>query len=98
MPSLSAYILQQGITGFSQSLDAELCDGAQVIALAPAWSIPPGIRNVARELAPRIGITQEEFLNVSLHSAYPGLMPVEHAAAAADGILPPAWRMNTTGR
>ncbi|MBN1373146.1 MAG: SDR family oxidoreductase [Anaerolineaceae bacterium] len=85
MPSLSAYIAsKQGITGFSQSLDAEVSrDGVKVIALAPGMVDTPGIRNVARELAPRLGITQEEFLNVSLHSAYPGLMPVEHAAAAA---------------
>jgi len=84
MPSLSAYIAsKQGVTGFSRSLDAEVSrEGVKVIALAPGMVDTPGIRNVARELAPRLGITQDEFLNVSLHSAYTGLMPVEHAAAA----------------
>jgi NAD(P)-dependent dehydrogenase (short-subunit alcohol dehydrogenase family) len=85
MPGLSAYIAtKQGITGFSQSLAAEVArDGVKVIALAPGMVDTPGIHNVSRELAPRLGITEEQFLNVSLHSAYEGLMPAEHAAAAA---------------
>jgi hypothetical protein len=85
MPGLSAYIAtKQGITGFSQSLDAEVArDGVKVVALAPGMVDTPGIHNVSRELAPRLGLSEEQFLNVSLHPAYEGLMPVEHAAAAA---------------
>jgi hypothetical protein len=42
----------------------------------------PGIRSVAAGLATRLGMQADQFLNLSLHSAYDGLMPAEHAAAA----------------
>jgi NAD(P)-dependent dehydrogenase (short-subunit alcohol dehydrogenase family) len=85
MPGLSAYIAsKQGILGFSQSLAAEVGPmGINVIAFAPSMVDTPGLREVARQLAPQLGITEEEFLNLSLHPTYKGLMPVEHAALAA---------------
>jgi hypothetical protein len=43
----------------------------------------PGIRSVAEGLAPRLGLQTEQFLSLSLNAAYTGLMPAEHAAAAA---------------
>jgi NAD(P)-dependent dehydrogenase (short-subunit alcohol dehydrogenase family) len=85
MPGLSAYIAsKQGITGFSQSLAAEVGEaGVRVIAFGPGMVDTPGIRQAAEGLAPRLGMTREQFMSLSLHSAYEGLMPAEHAAAAA---------------
>jgi len=85
MPGLSAYIAsKQGLVGFSQSLAAEVgAQGVRVIAFAPGMVDTPGIRGVARDLAPRLGVTEKEFLNLSLHPAYTGLMPAAHAATAA---------------
>ncbi len=85
MPGLSAYIAsKQGITGFSQSLDLEVNPaGVRVVPFAPGMVDTPGIRSVAQGLAPRLGLLAEQFLNLSLHAGYDGLMPAEHAAAAA---------------
>ena len=85
MPGLSAYITsKQGITGLTQSLYAELNQsGVQVAALSPGMVDTPGIRGVAAGLAPALGLSEAEFLNLSLHTAYEGFMPPEHAAAAA---------------
>jgi NAD(P)-dependent dehydrogenase (short-subunit alcohol dehydrogenase family) len=85
MPGLSAYIAsKQAITGFSQSLALELeGTGVRVIPFGPGMVDTPGIRSVARGLAPQLGLTESEFLNLSLHADYQGLMPPEHAAIAA---------------
>ena len=85
MPGLSAYIAtKQGLAGFSQSLAVEVgAEGVRVVAFAPGMVDTPGIRSVADRLAPLLGMTVEEFMRISLHPAYDGLMPVEHAAAAA---------------
>lgn len=85
MPGLSAYIAsKQGILGFTQSLSHEVQgSGVKVIPFGPGMVDTPGIRKVAPGLAPLLGITEDAFLNLSLHQAYEGLMPPEHAAAAA---------------
>lgn len=84
MPGLSAYIAsKQGLTGFSQSLAAEVGrQGVRVVAFAPGMVDTPGIRGAAEGLAPQLGFTVEQFLSLSLHPAYEGLMPADHAAAA----------------
>ena len=84
MPGLSAYIAsKQGLVGFSQSLAVEVGDrGLRVIAFGPGMVDTPGIREVAADLAPRLGMTEAEFLKVPLHTAYTGLMPATHAGAA----------------
>jgi len=89
IPGLSAYIAtKQGLAGFSQSLAAEVgTAGIRVVAFAPGMVDTPGIRGVAERLAPLLGMTAEEFLQVSLHPAYDGLMPAEHAAAAAAYLI-----------
>ena len=84
MPALSAYIAsKQAITGFTQSMALEL-DQTGVIAIpfGPGMVDTPGIRSVASGLAPQLGLSAEQFLNLSLHAEYDGLMPPEHAAAA----------------
>lgn len=84
MPGLSAYIAsKQAITGFTQSLALELDQtGIQAIPFGPGMVDTPGIRSVANDLAPQLGLSAEQFLNLSLHPEYDGLMPPEHAAAA----------------
>ncbi len=84
MPGLSAYIAsKQGITGFTQSLALELDQtGVYAVPFAPGLVRTAGIESVAEGLAPKLGLTPNEFLNLSLHPAYDGLMPLEHAAAA----------------
>ncbi len=84
MPGLAAYIAsKQGIAGLSQTLAVEVAgQGVNVIPFAPGMVDTPGIRSVADGLAPRLGLTREQFLGLSLHSAYEGLMPAEDAAAA----------------
>lgn len=84
MPGLSAYIAsKQGIVGFTQSLAAEIGSyGVWAVPFAPGMVDTPGIRGVAPLLAPQLGLAPDQFLSVSLHTAYDGLMPPEHAAAA----------------
>jgi 2-hydroxycyclohexanecarboxyl-CoA dehydrogenase len=84
MPGASAYIAsKQGMIGFSQSLDLEVeQSGIQVIPFGPGMVDTPSIRAVAPNLAPLLGMTEEQFLTTSLHAAYDGLMPPEHAGAA----------------
>lgn len=83
MPGLSAYIAsKQGVSGLSQSLALEVGSaGVHVIPFGPGMVDTPGIRSVAGDLAPRLGLTHDQFLGMSLHAAYDGLMPAEHAAA-----------------
>ena len=84
MPGLSAYIAsKQAITGFTQTLALELHEtGIRVVPFGPGMVDTPGIRSIADGLAPRLGLTKDQLLNLSLHAAYEGLMPPEHAAAA----------------
>ncbi|MFU8827668.1 MAG: SDR family NAD(P)-dependent oxidoreductase [Brevefilum sp.] len=85
MPGLSAYIASKaGITAFSQSLALELDGtGVHVVPFGPGMVDTPGIRSVAAGLAPQLGLSESQFLNLSLHADYEGLMPPEHAGAAA---------------
>jgi len=84
MPGLSAYIAsKQGIVGFSQTLAGEVgSQGVRVVPFGPGMVDTPGIRSVAEGLAPRLGLTLDQFIGLSLHPAYDGLMPAEDAAAA----------------
>jgi NAD(P)-dependent dehydrogenase (short-subunit alcohol dehydrogenase family) len=85
MPNLSAYIAsKQGIAAFSQSLAAEVGqEGVRVIAFAPGFVDTPGLRGAAKDLAPRLGISAQEFMHLPLHPAYSqSAMPAGHAAAA----------------
>ena len=84
MPGLSAYIAsKQGIVGFSQSLDLEVNPaGINVIPFGPGMVDTPSIRAAAPDLAPLLGMSEQQFLTIPLHAAYDGLMPPEHAGAA----------------
>lgn len=84
MPGLSAYIAsKQGITGFTQTLAVETGPrGLRVVAFGPGMVDTPGMRSVIGSLAPQLGLSEEQFLNISMHGAYEGLMPADHAGAA----------------
>jgi hypothetical protein len=47
----------------------------------------PGLRGAAAGLAPRLGMSPDQFLNLSLHPAYEGLMPAEHAGVATAYLI-----------
>ncbi len=89
MPYLSAYIAsKQGIAAFSQSLAGEVGEsGVRVIALAPGFVDTPGLRGAARGLGPRMGLSEEQFMKLSIHPAYAAAMPAEDAAAATAYLL-----------
>jgi NAD(P)-dependent dehydrogenase (short-subunit alcohol dehydrogenase family) len=84
MANMSAYIAsKQGLTGFSQSLAAELGhESIRVIAFAPGFVHTPGLLAAGEQLAPRMGMTAAEFQQLSLHPAYAGMMPAADAGAA----------------
>jgi NAD(P)-dependent dehydrogenase (short-subunit alcohol dehydrogenase family) len=89
MPGLSAYIAsKQGIAGFSRSLALEVeGQGVRVVPFWPGMVDTPGIRGVAPDLAPRLGMREEQFLAVPLHPGFDGLMPVEYAGAATAYLI-----------
>lgn len=89
MPGLAAYIAsKQGLLGFTQSLAVEVGgQGVRVIAFGPGVVDTPGLRGVAPALAPRLGLSEAQFLSLPLHRAYPGLMPAEHAGLAAAYLI-----------
>jgi len=69
--------------GFTQSLAAELGEaGIRAVAFSPGLVETPGLLAAAERLAPLLGMTPEAFRSVSLHPAYNGLMPAEHAGLA----------------
>ncbi|HWI60516.1 MAG TPA: SDR family NAD(P)-dependent oxidoreductase [Symbiobacteriaceae bacterium] len=84
MANMSAYIAsKQGLTGFSQSLAAELGhEHIRIIAFAPGFVATPGLLAAGERLAPRMGLTPAEFARLSFHPAYSGMMPAEDAGAA----------------
>lgn len=81
MPFLSAYIAsKQGLVGFSQSLAAEVGPlGVRVVAFVPGIVDTPGWRRAARNLAPRLDMTYEEFMAMT--------MPAERAAWATASLV-----------
>jgi NAD(P)-dependent dehydrogenase (short-subunit alcohol dehydrogenase family) len=89
IPGLGAYMAsKQGLLGLTLSLAAEIGGrGVRVVALAPGMVDTPGLRHIAAELAPRLGLSAAQFLSVSLHPDYPGPMPADHAGAAAAYLI-----------
>lgn len=85
MPGLSAYVTTKtGTVGFTQSLAVEVrSQGVRVVGFGPGLVDTPAIRHLVKDLAPEIGMTPEEFMKVSFNPGYEGLMPAEHAGAAA---------------
>ncbi len=84
MPGLAAYIAsKQGLVGLTQSLAAEVGErGVHVVAFGPGMVGTPSLREAAPRLAPLLGMSAEQFLSLSLHPGYEGLMPAADAGAA----------------
>jgi hypothetical protein len=89
MPGLTAYLAtKQGIQAFSQSLALEVeMSGVSVIPFGPGMVDTPAIRQIAPDLAPRLGLSVDQFLHAPLHPAYPGLMPAEDSGAATAYLI-----------
>jgi NAD(P)-dependent dehydrogenase (short-subunit alcohol dehydrogenase family) len=89
MPGLSAYIAtKKGLAGFSQSLAMEVGEqSVRVIPFVPGMVDTPGIRGVASGLAPRLGLSEEQFLHMPLHPAFDGLMPPAFAGVATAFLI-----------
>lgn len=84
MPHLSAYLAsKQGVAALTRSLALEVMEqGVRVVALVPGFVDTPGLRETGSSLAPHLGMTEGEFMGLSLHPAYQGAMPAGDAAAA----------------
>ena len=86
MPFISAYIAsKQGIAGFSQSLAAEVGpEGVRVIAFVPGMVDTPGLRGAAQDLAPRLGMSRDEFLGMAMPAGRAALATACLVATLAD--------------
>jgi NAD(P)-dependent dehydrogenase (short-subunit alcohol dehydrogenase family) len=84
IPYHAVYIASKlGMIGFSQSLAAEVGEsGVRVIAFDPGFVDTPTLRSAAKELAPLLGMNARQFMSMSVHPAYAGMMPADHAGAA----------------
>lgn len=89
MPGLSAYIAtKKGLAGFSQSLAMEVGEqGVRVIPFVPGMVDTRGIHGVASGLAPRLGLSEEQFLHMPMHTAFDGLMPPAFAGPATAFLI-----------
>jgi len=86
MPFISAYIAsKQGIAGFSQSLAAEVGpEGVRVIVFVPGMVDTPGLRGAAQDLAPRLGMSRDEFLGMAMPAGRAALATACLVIALAD--------------
>ena len=84
MPYLAPYsATKSALQSLGLSLAAELGEGSGVYSFvfAPGMVDTPGIREAARALAPRYGMSYEEFIGQQANPGYQGLMPAEDCAA-----------------
>ncbi|MFV9505677.1 MAG: SDR family oxidoreductase [Oscillochloridaceae bacterium umkhey_bin13] len=89
LPGMATYAAsKQGLVGLTRSLAGELgAQGVRIVAVALEPTDTPGQRANAALLAPRLGLTPEQFLGVSLHPAYNGPMPPADAGAAVAYLI-----------
>ena len=81
---LAAYSASKvAVQSIALSLAAELGDdsGLSAFVLAPGMVDTPGFREAVPFLAPRYGMTVEEFTHQGVNPGYEGLMPAEDCAA-----------------
>ena len=84
LPYLAAYSASKvAVQSLALSLAAELGDdsGLSAFVLAPGMVDTPGFREAVPSLAPRYGMTVEEFTHQGVNPGYEGLMPAEDCAA-----------------
>lgn len=82
-PYMAPYFASKtALTSIAESLAAELDEtNISVYIFAPGMVDTPGIREATTLLAPRFGMTEEQFQNQDVNPGYEGLMPADHCAA-----------------
>ena len=80
------------------SLAAELSDtsGISAFVLAPGMVDTPGFREALPDIAPRYGMTPDEFMHQGVNPGYDGLMPAADCAAGFAYAI--VTRRSTMGR
>ncbi len=82
-PYMAPYFATKAaLSSLGSSLAAELDEtSVSVFVFGPGMIDTPAIQSVAKELAPRFGMTESEFLMQGGNPGYEGLMPADHCAA-----------------
>ena len=82
-PYMAPYFATKtALTSITKSLAAELDDtNISVSVFGPGMVDTPGLQEYCRILAPKYGMTEEEFKNQGVNPGYEGLMPADHCAA-----------------
>ncbi len=84
LPYMAAYSSSKvAVQSLGLSLAAELGDesGVSAFVLAPGMVDTPALREAVPRLAPRYGLTVEQFTHQGVNPGYDGLMPAEECAA-----------------
>ncbi len=85
MPYIAPYsAFKAAVVSLAYSLAAELGDatGVDVFVFGPGMVDTPAIRNMSQYMAPRMGMTQKQFLEQNVNAGYEGIMPAEDCGAA----------------
>ena len=82
-PYMAPYFATKtALTSIGISLAAELDNtNISVFVFGPGMIDTPGLQEYSRILAPKYGMTEEEFKNQGINPGYDGLMPADHCAA-----------------
>ncbi len=82
-PYMAPYFASKtALTSIGISLAAELDNtNISVFVFGPGMIDTPGLQEYSRILAPKYGMTEEEFKNQGVNLGYDGLMPADHCAA-----------------
>ena len=82
-PYMAPYFATKtALTSIGISLAAELDNtNISVFVFGPGMIDTPGLQEYSRILAPKYGMTEEEFKNQGVNPGYDGLMPADHCAA-----------------
>ncbi|MFX1571836.1 MAG: SDR family NAD(P)-dependent oxidoreductase [Promethearchaeota archaeon] len=82
-PYMAPYFASKtALTSIAKSLAAELEDtNISIFVFGPGMIDTPGLREYSHILAPKYGMTENEFINQGVNPGYEGLMPADHCAA-----------------
>ncbi|MFX1313549.1 MAG: SDR family NAD(P)-dependent oxidoreductase [Promethearchaeota archaeon] len=82
-PYMAPYFATKtALTSIGKSLASELDDtNISVFMFGPGMIDTPGLQEYSHILAPKYGMTEEEFKNQGINPGYDGLMPADHCAA-----------------
>ncbi len=82
-PYMAPYFATKtALASIGKSLAAELDDtNISVFVFGPGMIDTPGLQEYSRILAPKYGMTEEEFKSQGVNPGYDGLMPADHCAA-----------------